>query len=494
MARWGLGLAICTGGVSPGLAAAPQRCEAPASARGSADAILGALIAQTGVPGFAAAYARGESIVWTGVAGHRRLVPPAPVTPRTTFRLASVSKLITAVAVAHAAAHGRLSLDAPLGVIARRAGPNAVGAELMPPSWSEITPRQLAAHVAGVPHYQTIDAGRGGIAYRRATDVLEVVFGRALLSSPGTRYAYSSYGYTLLSAALEWSTGRPFDEYVAAHVVKDLAIRPETPRRPSTSPDPNAATAYERVTDGVKLAPPHDYSYSLAGAGFVATAPALARFGGRVATGRIVDERTFARMLRPIALADGSTAGASGYEVGLGWRTELAPDGDLIAHHSGVALGARSTLVVRPATGEAVALLSNAAWTASMPRTAETLRAAVRSERAGGPFCCPIGRRPYAGTFQGGAVSGRISFEYRKGKCRAQMSVLGPLKAWLDRFEPRAAELTLVALDQRPGGQRWAVVTSVGAFVAHLDPTERRLRVTIGRRAGLDVVLGVNDG
>ena len=164
------------------------------------DTILQALVEANGVPGMSAALVRKGEVVWIGSAGLRDVERALPVDADTTFRLASVSKLITATAAARLAEDGNLDLDAPVQSIVR----------YLPGAWPPISSRQLAAHTSGIPHYQDVDSGRGGVRFDTTEDAVGVFSGRALLASPGMAYHYSSYGYTLLSAVVEESAGEPF--------------------------------------------------------------------------------------------------------------------------------------------------------------------------------------------------------------------------------------------------------------------------------------------
>lgn len=96
---------------------AADTCDAPATdeAAATAQRILQALIDTNAVPGMGAAVWRNGRVVWTGCAGLRDVEARKPVRRDTVFRLASVSKIIAATAVAKLAEEGRLDIDAPVG-------------------------------------------------------------------------------------------------------------------------------------------------------------------------------------------------------------------------------------------------------------------------------------------------------------------------------------------------------------------------------------------
>lgn len=429
-----------------------QACAAPRhGASRVADALLDALVETNGVPGMAAAYAADGELVWTGVAGVRDLDTGAPVEPDTEFRLASVSKLITAVAGARLVEVGRLDPDSPV----------QASLPYLRNDWPAISARQLAAHTSGIPHYQMIDENRGSVHYARVRDAISVFSDRELLAAPGQAYSYSSYGFTLLSAAIEAAADEPFLDFVAHDVVSGLAIRPDT--------DPPGALysgLYEFTeSGGIRRAAPHDYSYSYGGAGFRGSAPALAMFGARVMSDDFLSDATRAFMWTPATLTNASLVREEEDLIGFGWRIGADTDGARIVHHAGVTSGARSSLVLYPDTGESVSVLSNALWVAAIKETAIMLAAPFRVNADPNAAACPTHVTRYEGRFDGSAISGSADFELVDGLCRGRMSANNAIGRWFNVFPQADAEtLQIIALtaDERLG--RAALVTPAGIY------------------------------
>lgn len=195
-----------------------------------ADRLLAALVEANGVPGMGAAVVRDGAVVWNGSAGMRDVEAGLPVDRNTVFRLASVSKLVTATAAAKLGDVGRLDLAAPVQSML----------PWLQASWPPLTPRQLAAHTAGLPHYQDIDQGLGAQRYATVRDAVGLFERRPLLTAPGSAYRYSSWGYTLLSAVVEARAGEPFLDYVVREVVPGLGIGADASDRDA----PNASNTY----------------------------------------------------------------------------------------------------------------------------------------------------------------------------------------------------------------------------------------------------------
>lgn len=453
---------------SPVAANTPQR-DADAHRR-IADAILAAQVEANGVPGMAAAVTRDGTLIWSGSAGYRDLERKLPVETETSFRLASVSKIVTATAAMVLYDRNMLDLDAPV----QRYLPDRRIAWL-----PEITLRQLAAHTSGIPHYQDVDADRGGRHFSTVDEAVEIFADRKLLFVPGTDYQYSSYGYTLLSAAIEGSAGMPFLSFVSSEVTHDLPLRPDLASDPAQD-----TPAYEFEGGSIRRAAPHDYSYSWGGAGFRGTAPAVAMFGARVMRDEFLSPEARSLMWTPSLMNDGSLVVDDQDKVAFGWRVGTDSDGQRIAHHAGVAIGARSALVVYPEAGESVSVLSNAAWVSDIEETAVMLAAPLRTDPAGPRTPCPTWAVRYTGSFGDKPVAGTARFAVSGGMCRGTLGLGNAAGDWFDAF-PQGNTDKLSVISVLPGDRldRGALVTPTGtydlrrqadgSFVAALSPSRK---------------------
>ena len=435
-----------------GSAAQSRAKDANAGASRVADRILAAMVEANGVPGMAASVSRDGKLVWTGRAGYRDLEKRLPVEDSTIFRLASVSKILAVTAAARLREQGRLDIDRPI----------QTSLDYLDPKWPNFTPRQLASHTAGIPHYQKVDEDRGRHRFKSVRESIGVFNGRDLLFAPGAGYTYSSNGYTLLSGIVEQSAGRPYLDYVAAEIVPGLTIVPD-----ATDPASSVASkAYIYDNGGLAPAPAHDYSYSWGGAGMSATAADLARFGGRMLAGDLVSNATLEWMREPSQLTDGTVTKDGGFPVGFGLRGGTDRDGERIAHHGGAAIGARSVLLLYPDRELAVSILSNAPWVTSIEQTAITLSAPFRASRAAEiTHPCPIKATRYDGSFDGKPVTGTARFAVEDGICSATISVT---KSMADFFngpaQKDADKLRIIGFNTRGALGRAALVTPFGAY------------------------------
>lgn len=432
--------------------------------------LLAALVEASGVPGMGAAVAKDGKVIWTGSAGYRDLKRKLRVDPSTIFRLASVSKLLTATAAALLRQEGKLDVDAPVASIV----PD------LSPRWAPLTARQLAAHISGVPHYQPVDEERGATHYPSVPAALPLFKDRALLFAPGTAYQYSSWGYTLLSAVVERAAGQPFLQYIARHITRGVPVAPDV-----TDKSPAASKAYELIDGRPVPAAPHDFSYTWGGGGFGATPRAIAELGHRIMTGKVVAPQTFEWMLTPATFADGKTVEDDGNTIGFGWRTGQDEDGHRLAHHSGNTLGARSSLMLWPGLGFSASLLSNASWVSAIDQSARLLAAPFLPEpRTLVRAACPTSAARYQGTFESKPISGDARFAVKDGLCVGELALDNALGEYLNASATKkgATRLAVIGMDARGELARAALVTPIGLYELRAASAGEH-RAAFGKRA-----------
>ena len=151
-----------------------------------------------GAPGASICVMRDGAVVWSRAFGFADLEQSVPATTETRFRIGSVSKSLTSVAIGRLVQDGQLDLDAPV----QRYVPG------FPVKRYPITVRQVAGHLAGIRHYATGEF-ENREHYATVTEGLAIFAADSLLFEPGTQFSYSSYGYNLLGAVIEGAWGSP---------------------------------------------------------------------------------------------------------------------------------------------------------------------------------------------------------------------------------------------------------------------------------------------
>jgi CubicO group peptidase (beta-lactamase class C family) len=263
-------------------------------------------------------------------------------TPDTKFRIGSVSKLLTAVALMRLVEMHVLDLDAPLrGYLDEH-----------PAQWPDLTLRELAGHTAGVRHYRGAEFF-SRTSYPTLRAAMEIFAADSLLFAPGSAYAYSSHGYTVIGAAMERVTGEAFPDLLRRTVLAPLAM-------PRTVPDSGGAiddkaVLYDIGRDEVTVAPTDDLSSRWPAGGYLSTTADLARFGWLALRPGFLGETARREMVTPQRLTSGMTT-----NVGIGWRTATDSAGRPYLHHGGSSNGGSAFLLVYPDQGLVVAMACNA--------------------------------------------------------------------------------------------------------------------------------------
>ena len=171
-----------------------------------------------GTPGLALAVAVDGKIVYSEGFGFADLEERVPVWPTTKFRIGSISKPLTAVGLMELVQSGKMDLDAPI----QKYVPS------FPDKGALITVRMVGGHLGGIRHYQ----GEEFVIqrhYANVTEGLAIFKNDPLVSPPGTKFNYSSYGFNLLSAAIESASGQDFLSYMQASVFTPMGLVHTTP-------------------------------------------------------------------------------------------------------------------------------------------------------------------------------------------------------------------------------------------------------------------------
>ena len=195
----------------------------------SVHAAVDAHMEKLGIPGGQIAIGRGNRILFSRALGLADESKKLPVQTQTLFRIASISKPLTAAAIFTFIEEGALSLDTKVLDVLK---PN-----IFLPAGREadsrlkgITIRQLLQHTAGWdrdksgdPMFQSAQIAKAlGIAGPPTpSEVIREALGRSLDSAPGTRFVYSNFGYCILGRILEKLAAKPYEE-----IVRDRVLRP----------------------------------------------------------------------------------------------------------------------------------------------------------------------------------------------------------------------------------------------------------------------------
>jgi serine beta-lactamase-like protein LACTB, mitochondrial len=320
----------------------PAVAERWAAARTRAHAIACEKLAPN-IPGFAIAVAVDGRIVWSEAFGYANLATHRPTTPATQFRIGSVSKPLTADAVAQLYEQGKLDLDAPV----QRYVPT------FPDKGAPITTRLLGGHLAGIRHYQGNEFTLNQ-HFPTVTAGLAIFENDSLVAPPGTRFSYSTYGFNIISAVVESASQEEFPAYMSRHVFSRLGMTSTAPDR-NDSLIPNRTHFYERTTSGQFVpAPVVDNSYKWAGGGFLSTAEDLVRFGSAHLSPGYLKATTLELLFTPQHTTSGETT-----PYGIGWFIATDTLGHRYVFHGGGSVGGTTAFGVDRDSRVVIALVTN---------------------------------------------------------------------------------------------------------------------------------------
>ena len=292
-----------------------------------------------------------------------------PVTAKTRFRWASISKSVTAMRALQLVEEGKLELDRDV----RRYVPE------FPEKPQVLTTRQLLGHLGGIVHYRNGRVIRTKRQYMREHPFADVVFAldtfkeSPLVAPPGTRYSYTTHGYILAGAVVQKAGGKPFAEQVQKHIAKPLGMK-------SFEPDyqwrklPDRAVGYRKLGPLIAPSTDTDVSWKLPGGGYMSGIRDLARLGQAWLRKELLSEESYAAMWTRQKLASGKST-----SYGLGFSLRRAGEREQVGH-SGAQEKTRTYLLIDPEGGFGVAVMTNSEYAKLGPLVRDLMLIAGTSE------------------------------------------------------------------------------------------------------------------
>jgi len=163
------------------------------------------------VPSISAGLIQGEKIIWLDVKGYADIENNVPATKNTIYRIASVSKIITAVAVMQLVEEGKIKLDDDVRKYIQ-----------FPPKRWKFTVRQLLSHTAGIRTYKNTGEFESKEFFNTTQEVINYLAKDSLVYEPGTRYLYTTLSYNLLAAIIENVSGLSFPDYINKYIIDSV--------------------------------------------------------------------------------------------------------------------------------------------------------------------------------------------------------------------------------------------------------------------------------
>jgi serine beta-lactamase-like protein LACTB len=279
------------------------------------------------VPSIAAGVLKDGKIVWIGVKGKADLEEDIPATLNSLYRIASISKPITAVAIMQLYEKGLIDIDKD--------------ARIYIPSFPQkkwkFTVRQLLNHTSGIRGYKDGEFDSKTL-YASTEEAIKVFAYDTLDFEPGTKYEYSTLAYSLLAVIIENVSKTTFEDYL----VKNIFIPAEmhnTFLDKQKQIIPNRVKGYEKnFLRNFQNAPLADLSIKFAGGGLISNSQDLLLFANALLNGKLIKPTTMEMMCKRDRLKSGQLL-----EYGLGFALTIKNDS-----HTCGGTGFVSMLLINP--------------------------------------------------------------------------------------------------------------------------------------------------
>ncbi|WP_297512147.1 serine hydrolase [uncultured Caulobacter sp.] len=329
-----LGLASALA-ASPALAAAPA-CATPDFAA-QAKALVDGEVKAGRFSGAVLVAKDGVAVLREGV-GLANREWDIPNAPDTKFRLGSITKQFTAVAIMQLVEAGKLSVDDPISKYYADA----------PPAWSKITLKHLLTHTSGIPSYTGIPGffDKDGRLPLKPEDIVKLTRDKPLEFEPGSKFAYDNSGYILLGYVIEKVSGQTYADYVTQHLLQPLGLK-NTGYDVTTQILAKRASGYQSTRGGLRNAEYLDMSLPYAAGSLYSTVDDLLAWDRALTSGKLLTEAS-----RKALWTD------YGNKYGYGWVIGEQSGHPRINHGGGIN-GFATALNRYPADGLVTVVLSN---------------------------------------------------------------------------------------------------------------------------------------
>lgn len=290
--------------------------------------------------------ARDGEVLFRGAYGPADREREIPNTLQTRFRIGSMNKMFTAVAILQLVEAGQIELTAPLGAYLTDYQNQRVAAE--------VTTHDLLTHTGGTGDIFGPEFDLHREELRTLDDYVELYGTRGLEFLPGNRWAYSNYGFILLGAVIERVTGQTYYDYVDEHIYEPAGMS-ATGSLPEDRAVPDLSTGYTKPPGTTEWVPNTDtlpYRGTSAGGGY-STVEDLARFADALLNHELLGRASTELLIT------GKVETGPGVSYAYGFEDRRDVEGNRSVGHGGGAPGMNGDLRIYPGSGYVVVVLAN---------------------------------------------------------------------------------------------------------------------------------------
>lgn len=287
-------------------------------------------MAKDKIPGLTIGFSK-DNYTWVKGFGYADLENKVPASAESAYRLASVTKTMTGVAILQLVERGKIKLDEEIQTYV----------PYYPKQKWPVTVRQLLVHLGGG------QTGSGvGPEYVTPREVVARIAKYPIQNEPGVKFDYQTSGYNLLGAAIEEVSGKSFDQHLRENIWAPLGMK-NTRMDNVRNLTPNRVQRYELVNGEIKNAPFMDVSSRFGGGGAIGTVPDMLRWASTVERSGILSRQSLDLMFSPVANKGGRFVGLDdgAWYYTLGWLV-FPVNGQFVFYHDGGQTGT-NTMVLR---------------------------------------------------------------------------------------------------------------------------------------------------
>lgn len=294
-------------------------------------------------PGASVIVVKDGKVIFRKGYGMANLELGVPVEPDMVFRLGSVTKQFTAVAILMLAEQGKLSLDDDITKFL----PD------YPAKTHRITIEQLLNHTSGIKSYTSLPEWLSMWRKDTALNELIAVFkDKPTDFAPGERWAYNNSGYVLLGAIIEKVSGQSYQDFIEKNIFAPLGMTHSFYDNTARI-IPRRVTGYSKGKDSYVNAAYLSMTQPHAAGALVSSVDDLARWDAALYTDKLVKQETLKRAWTPAKLTNGTLT-----HYGFGWAVN-SYEGHTVIEHGGGINGFSTYALRMPDTRVFVAVLTN---------------------------------------------------------------------------------------------------------------------------------------
>jgi len=302
------------------------------------------VLTENSIPGANIAVIKNGKTIWNEGFGLSNIETNSPTTNNTKFGIGSISKSLTMVLALRLAEEGLIDLDAPL----EKYLPD------FPHPKQGVTIRLIGNHLSGYADEFDNENFYNTRRFETTEQILKEFYREKLAAKPGERTIYGTTTFTLIAGVVEKVTKRDFAAAMNDFVLKPLGLK-NILLNDKRQIIPNRTAFYIKDETGKTVNGEYvDPSFKLAGAGFLATAEDLAKFGSALIDEGFLNRRSLDQLFK---LAETSTGEKTPFA--LGFRVVRTSDGKEIIHQPGGGVGISSVLFLDRQNKISIAILTN---------------------------------------------------------------------------------------------------------------------------------------